>query len=137
VTHLHYHILGQFQPPTSLNYGLNAQHVFDSGTPLRDHPGFKDDAYRAPSAAREGFTRSPTENMTLICPQCGDELGRNADVLKREVWVAKCGHTYCGECAFSHRQNKAKGQKATRCIVDGCTRIISGDRAMIEVFLGE
>lgn len=105
---------------------------------MRDSPGFKNSEYRAPGAAREGFTRSPNEGMTLVCPQCGVELGADGDEVKRGVWVAKCGHTYCGECAHSHRQNKAKsGAKVGRCLVDGCTRIISGDRGLIEVFLGE
>jgi hypothetical protein len=74
--------------------------------------------------------------MALICPCCGDELGKNPDdLVKKEVWVAKCGHTYCGTCAATQRQNKAKGVKAGRCIVDGCIRIISGERGMMEVFL--
>jgi hypothetical protein len=73
--------------------------------------------------------------MALICPQCGDELGKNLDVVKKQVWVAKCGHTYCGSCAASQRHNKQKGVKAGRCIVEGCARIVSGDKAMVEVFL--
>jgi hypothetical protein len=73
--------------------------------------------------------------MALICPQCGDELGKDIDVVKKQVWVAKCGHTYCGSCAASQRQNKGKGIKAGRCIVQGCARIVSGDKAMMEVFL--
>jgi hypothetical protein len=73
--------------------------------------------------------------MALVCPQCGDELGKNKDVVKKQVWVAKCGHTYCGSCAASQRQNKSKGVRVGRCIVDGCTRIVSGDKAMMEVFL--
>lgn len=137
VTHYHYHIhpATQFTPPGRLNYALNAQHVYGDDTPLRDHPGFKDDAYRAPQPPREGYTRSPKENMALICPQCGDELGKNLDVVKKQVWVAKCGHTYCGSCAASQRHNKQKGVKAGRCIVEGCARIVSGDKAMVEVFL--
>jgi hypothetical protein len=138
VTYLHYHLFGQFQPPRGLNYGLNAGHVYDGGIPLRETPGMKRDDYRPPSAARIGFTRSPEEKMTLTCPQCGTELGSDSDEVKKEVWVAKCGHTYCGECALGHRRNKIKtGPKVGRCFVDGCSRVISGERAMIEVFLGE
>jgi hypothetical protein len=148
VTHYHYHIHHQprlppvrpvqthFVPPGRLNYTLNAQHIYDDDTPLRDHPGFKDEAYRALPPPRDGFTRSPKENMALICPSCGDELGKNPDdLVKKEVWVAKCGHTYCGGCAATQRQNKARGVKVGRCIVDGCTRIISGEKGMMEVFL--
>ena len=148
VTHYHYHIHHQprlppihpvqtgFVPPRRLDYSLNAQHIYGDDTPLRDHPGFKDDAYRAPPPPRDGYTRSPKEDVALVCPCCGDELGKNpVNLLKKEVWVAKCGHTYCGSCAATQRQNKAKGVKAGRCIVDGCTRIISGERGMMEVFL--
>jgi len=103
---------------------------------LRDHPGFKDEEYQAPPSARQGFTRSPTENMALICPHCGEELGKNLDdVVKKEVWVAKCGHTYCGSCAASQRKNRSKGINAGRCSVEGCQKIISGDKGMFEVFL--
>lgn len=139
VTHFHYHIhhqdFNQFVPPHNLNYSLNAQHIYGEDTPLRDHPRFKDEAYQAPPPPRDGFTRSPKEDMALICPQCGDELGCDTDVAKKEVWVAKCGHTYCGGCATRQRQNKGKGVKAGRCVVDGCTKIISGDKGMMEIFL--
>lgn len=138
-THFHYHIHSQqppprFVPPGGLNYTLNAHHLYGDDTPLRDHPGFKDDSYTAPPPPRQGFTRSPKDNMALICPDCGDELGENIDV-KKEVWIAKCGHAYCGSCAARQRQNKGKGVKAGRCIVDGCTKIISGDKGLMEVFL--
>jgi hypothetical protein len=73
--------------------------------------------------------------MALICPQCNDELGKSKEEPKREVWIGKCGHTYCGECAVSHRRNKSKGAKAGRCNVEGCTKIISGDKGMIKVIL--
>lgn len=141
VTHFHYHIhqpspAPPFRPPGRLNYAMNAAHVYgDDATPLRDLPGFKDDNYRAPPPARTGFTRSPTENMTLICPQCNDELGKSKEDPKKEVWIGKCGHTYCGECAASHRRNRSRGAKAGRCIVDGCNKIISGDKGMIKVIL--
>lgn len=141
VTHFHYHIHqpspapGGFRPPARLNYAMNAAHIYGDDTPLRDLPGFKDDTYRAPPPARQGYTRSPTENMALICPQCSDELGKSKEDPKKEVWIGKCGHTYCGECAASHRRNKGKGAKAGRCIVDGCTKIISGDKGMIRLIL--
>jgi len=146
-THYHYHYHGQptprtggFQPPGRLNYGMRAAHLFpvdpheNDDSPLRDHPIFKDDSYVAPPTAKDGYTRSPTENMVLICPSCAVELGKDVDVVKKQVWAAKCGHVYCGECAAAQRMNKAKGAKVGRCFVEGCNKIISGDRAMIEVF---
>ena len=49
--------------------------------------------YDAPSAPREGFTRSPREEDVLICPNCEEELGTGDNESKRQVWVIKsCGH---------------------------------------------
>ena len=140
VTHFHYHIhqpssVTPFRPPEHLNYAMNAAHIYGEETPLRDLPGFKDESYRPPPPPRSGFTRSPTENMALICPQCNDELGKSKEVPKKDVWIGKCGHTYCGECAATYRSNKFKGARADRCIVEGCTKIISGDKGMIKVIL--
>ena len=90
--------------------------------------------YTAPPPAKGGFTRSPKEGMTLVCPDCAVELGKNADV-KKEVWVGKCGHVYCGECAERQRMNKGRGARVGRCCVEGCTKIISGDKAMIRICL--
>jgi hypothetical protein len=73
--------------------------------------------------------------MTLVCPDCGVELGKTEDVKKKEVWIGKCGHVYCGECAERQRGNNRKGAKAGRCCVEGCGRIISGDKAMIRICL--
>jgi hypothetical protein len=136
--HLHYHPEprgNQFRPPGQLNYSLNAGHVYPDNGSLRDLPCFKDDTYTPPSPARQGYTRSPADNMGLICPMCMNELGKSADTPKKEVWVAKCGHVYCGTCAVGHRQNRLKGVKAGRCSVEGCSRIVSGDKGMMEVFL--
>ncbi|KAL9131814.1 MAG: hypothetical protein Q9217_000341 [Psora testacea] len=49
--------------------------------------------YDAPSLPRPGFTRSPTEDSLLVCPNCEDELGLGKDEMTRQVWVVKaCGH---------------------------------------------
>jgi hypothetical protein len=140
VTHFHYHIhqpssATPFRPPGHLNYAMNAAHIYADSTPLRDTPGFKDESYIPPPPPRSGFTRSPTEQTALICPQCNDELGKGHESPKKDVWIGKCGHTYCGECAASHRSNKSKGARAGRCIVEGCTKIVSGDKGMIKVIL--
>lgn len=67
----------------------------------------------APPAAREGFTRSPTEEDAVICPNCEEELvddkDREQPIAKRggkapsrkereehPFWVVKeCGHVSC------------------------------------------
>jgi hypothetical protein len=65
--------------------------------------------YEAPSAAKEGFTRSPTENDIIICPACEQELvakndedqtavkksktQNKKDRAEHPFWVVKtCGH---------------------------------------------
>jgi len=127
-----------FVPPRRLNYGQTPAHIlnhFPSDGPLADYPPFKDVNYTAPPPAKGGFTRSPQEGMTLVCPDCGVELGTNTDVKKKEVWIGKCGHVYCGECAERQKMNKGRGARVGRCCVEGCTRIISGDKAMIRICL--
>ena len=49
--------------------------------------------YDKPSPPRPGFTRSPTEDDALVCPNCESELGTGGDETKKQVWVVKaCGH---------------------------------------------
>lgn len=80
-------------------------------------PNLKPD-HVAPPAAREGFTRSPTEDDSIICPSCEEELVHDKEaeepVAKRggkaptrkdreehPFWVVKeCGHV----CYLSHIQ---------------------------------
>jgi hypothetical protein len=46
-----------------------------------------------PPPAPKGFTRDPTEEDTIICPNCEEELAVGEDEEKRQVWVVKaCGH---------------------------------------------
>lgn len=77
-----------FAPPAHLNF---------------DHTGFQIEppqqrappppTYNAPPPPRNGFTRSPKEDDTLVCPNCEEELGVSKDEIKRQVWVVKsCGH---------------------------------------------
>lgn len=84
--------------------------------------------HHPPLATREGFTRSPTETDTLICPGCEEELihkkdkddnepvtakksGRALTRKEREehpFWVVKeCGHVYCNNC-FQFRSSNSK-----------------------------
>lgn len=49
--------------------------------------------YDPPPPAAKGFTRDPTEDDTIICPNCEDELAVGETEEKRQVWVVKaCGH---------------------------------------------
>jgi hypothetical protein len=49
--------------------------------------------YEPPPPAAKGFTRSPTEDEEVVCPNCGDELAVAKDEMKQQVWVVKaCGH---------------------------------------------
>ena len=42
---------------------------------------------------RQGFTRSPTDDQTIVCPNCGDELGTGETDEQRQVWFVRgCGH---------------------------------------------
>lgn len=46
-----------------------------------------------PPPAPKGFTRDPTEEDTIVCPNCEEELAVGASEEKRQVWVVKgCGH---------------------------------------------
>lgn len=52
--------------------------------------------YEAPAKAAQGYTRSPQEEDSLVCPNCGDELCNGETEQKRQVWIVKhCGHV-CG-----------------------------------------
>lgn len=49
--------------------------------------------YDPPEPAREGFTRSPKEGDTIVCPNCDDELGTGDTEEKRSVFFVRgCGH---------------------------------------------
>ena len=64
---------------------------FDMGNVPRPPP--RAPTYDAPSPPRAGYTRSPTEEDVIICPNCEEELGGGKTDLKKQVWVArKCGH---------------------------------------------
>lgn len=60
-----------------------------TGTPGAQAPP----SYKPPSPAAEGFTRTTTDEDTLVCPSCQDELGAGENPVKQQIWVAKpCGH---------------------------------------------
>ena len=77
-----------FLPPIDLNWDRAA---FQIGNGHRHQPPAP--TYDPPPPARKGFTRSPREEDTAVCPNCDDELGTGEDEMKRQVWVVKsCGH---------------------------------------------
>jgi hypothetical protein len=74
-------------PDIMMNYEMAA---FDMGFGVVQPATPK---YEPPPAAAKGFTRSPTEDEEVVCPNCGDELAVAKDEMKQQVWVVKaCGH---------------------------------------------
>ncbi|KAH8722467.1 hypothetical protein GQ44DRAFT_658421 [Phaeosphaeriaceae sp. PMI808] len=100
--------------------------------------------YQAPPKAPEGFTRSPQEDDTLLCPNCEQELCLGEDEVKRQVWIVKtCGHVYCGECAANRsikrsskgKEKPAKTKPFKECVVEGCGKKVQNAKAMFQIFL--
>lgn len=85
-----------------MEYGIPAEFMED--------PGFQEiptDAYKAPAAARHGFTRDiDEEGDVLVCVGCEDELATgDEDDTKAQVWVSKkCGHVCVPRdcCSFQY-----------------------------------
>ena len=88
----------------------------------RERPPQPVATYGPPPEPRAGFTRSPTEDSTLVCPNCGEELGVGEDDLGRQVWVVKsCGHVSTSTLQIrgngflnSHRSTVASARSAER-----------------------
>lgn len=58
-----------------------------------DEPSSPEPTYDAPPKAPAGFTRSPQEEDSLICPNCEEELCVGDSDQKKQVWIVKqCGH---------------------------------------------
>jgi hypothetical protein len=52
-----------------------------------------DASYQAPPTPPLGFTRTPTVNDVLVCPNCDEELCVGDDDVAKQVWAIKaCGH---------------------------------------------
>ncbi|MCJ1389422.1 hypothetical protein MMC18_002279 [Xylographa bjoerkii] len=78
----------RFQPPGPLDFDVVPFNLHHDGTAVPPLP-----TYEAPPPPRPGFTRSPAETDTVVCPNCNEELGIGDDEIKRQVWVVKkCGH---------------------------------------------
>lgn len=78
---------GVLDMPLNLDYQT-------AGFALVDPPGTQaPPSYKPPTPAPEGFTRTTTDNDTLVCPSCQEELGAGENPIKQQIWVAKpCGH---------------------------------------------
>jgi len=88
---------GMFQAPGDLDFFAPAFNYENPSRPQQQQPRLP--TYDPPSPAKPGFTRSPNEDDTLVCPHCDDELGFGDSDVKRQVWVVKaCGHV----CFWHH-----------------------------------
>ncbi|KAH7342805.1 hypothetical protein BKA65DRAFT_478677 [Rhexocercosporidium sp. MPI-PUGE-AT-0058] len=116
-----------------------------------------------PPPARSGFTRSPKEDLVLVCPSCEEELIQNNEIeeplvkksgkapTKKEreehpFWVVKdCGHVYCNACfqvrttsgktGFIESTNRSKKGKSFACAVEDCESDVKGKDKWVGVFL--
>ncbi|KAL7266933.1 hypothetical protein RUND412_010503 [Rhizina undulata] len=131
-----------FQVPGQLDYRQRAPGIIsESAEEMRR----RSTEYKAPGAARQGFTRSPREADLVVCADCGWELGtvqegEKADGRREEVWASRCGHSYCGFCAHSYRTPPAKSNskrprpKMKTCVV-GCKQNLANKSAMFKIHL--
>jgi hypothetical protein len=76
--------------PAFMNYETVAFDFLRNGD---DHVQLPVPKFDPPPPAPEGFTRDPTEEDTIVCPNCEEELAVGESEEKRQVWVVKgCGH---------------------------------------------
>jgi hypothetical protein len=69
----------------SLGYPNNSSDPVTESTPAT--------RYESPNPAPPGFTFTPNEKDTYVCPNCDNELLTGESDLERQVWVVKaCGH---------------------------------------------
>ncbi|EPS44545.1 hypothetical protein H072_1468 [Dactylellina haptotyla CBS 200.50] len=92
-------------------------------------------------AARDGFTRSPKSEDALGCSNCDQELGDSDDEIRKQIWIMKCGHCYCGECANNMLSQpipkpvKGRKGKYATCAIDGCRTTLSGKKFIWEIYV--
>lgn len=80
---------GGFDELDHLNYAMPS---FSMGSSSHQEPPSRRDAYKPPSPAPEGFTRTLGDDDVAVCPNCYWELG-TGEGKRQEIWVAKkCGH---------------------------------------------
>ncbi|KAK5704021.1 hypothetical protein LTR97_003034 [Elasticomyces elasticus] len=157
-----------FPAPYNFNAGGGGAVGGMPGAMMYEDPGFDlglqggnrpaSPKYEPPLSPGVGFTRNPSEDEVVVCPNCGDELAVGESDDKQEVWVVKtCGHAYCGLCAknrvrkaASKARPKGKGkgkEKETednvilppafqKCVVEGCGKTVKGPSTMVHVYFG-
>ncbi|KAI4726934.1 cell cycle control protein [Aureobasidium sp. EXF-10728] len=139
-------ILGMAGMPGFMNYDTVA---FDLLGNPDDHVQLPVPKFDPPPPAAEGFTRDPTEEDTIVCPNCEDELAVGESEEKRQVWVVKgCGHVYCGTCMNNRKRRTNKGTKGkgradepvlpppfSTCQADDCRIRVSHKNDVMQIFL--
>lgn len=95
--------------------------------------------------AASGYTRSPKDDCKLICARCPHELGVGEDRVEKSVWVSRCGHVYCGDCAnkitSARRRPRSRNtvnpdmERTTVCSVADCKTSFARGKPLWEVFL--
>lgn len=92
---------GPFAELANLDYAMPSFSMASSSSSAQPAASNRQDEYKAPSPAPEGFSRTLGEDDVAVCPNCYWELG-TGEGKKQEIWVAKpCGHV----CWPSHLQN--------------------------------
>jgi hypothetical protein len=89
-----------FQPPgqpgfrsPNMDYTAQAPGILRPNTPPVDAAALRNADYKTPPPPKDGFTRTPKETDVLVCANCDQELGVEADTPQAgQVWAGKCGH---------------------------------------------
>ncbi|KAK9463624.1 uncharacterized protein V1516DRAFT_683167 [Lipomyces oligophaga] len=100
-------------------------------------------------AVNSGAAKDPSELKKPLGAEKGQDIAVNEQEVirqkrQKQIFVAKCGHVYCGRCASTHlryvRPNRrpkrgGTGSGSTRdCVVNGCEQNITGQRGMFQVY---
>ncbi|KAI5250413.1 cell cycle control protein [Aureobasidium subglaciale] len=137
--------MGLADLPGALNYETQAFNLGTGG----EHQQVPIPKFDPPKPAAEGFTRDPTEEDTIVCPNCEDELAVGDSDEKRQVWVVKgCGHVYCGTCMNNRKRKTTKSTKGkgraddlmlpspfAACRADNCDVRVSHKNDVMQIFL--
>ena len=132
-------LTGMFSGVNAFLGGNNNSNSHDSRSPMARK-------YVAPEPCKEPFTRTFKQTDTLVCPQCRSELGGSGPLelgkstteeeeTRRRIFVTKCGHVYCGDCAHKFKAVFAKSKsKGVRCHAPDCGHSITKTK-LFEVFV--
>jgi len=126
----------------NMDYSAQAPGIL-RGSPPPDAAAIRMADYKTPAPAKDGFTRSPKGNDTLVCICCDQELAvEKTDLPKSgEVWVGKCGHCYCGVCAAEIRTSRVSPSgkrprtRTSPCRVTGCRTNLASKTGMFKIHI--